>query len=71
MDDLDIVQRIDDLADEEQNLERTHGGEPLSSPDLEQLRAIEVALDQCWDLLGHRRARRHAGEDPHEAGSQQ
>ncbi|HKY14529.1 MAG TPA: DUF2630 family protein, partial [Microthrixaceae bacterium] len=25
------------------------------------------ALDQCWDLLRQRRARRDAGEDPDEA----
>jgi hypothetical protein len=28
------------------------------------LRATEVALDQCWDLLRQRRARRDAGQDP-------
>jgi hypothetical protein len=25
-----------------------------------------VALDQCWDLLRQRRAKRHAGQDPDE-----
>ncbi|MDQ1485188.1 MAG: hypothetical protein QOJ62_881 [Actinomycetota bacterium] len=35
--------------------------------ELERLRAIEVTLDQCWDLLRQRRARRHAGEDPDQA----
>ena len=29
-----------------------------------RLRATEVALDQCWDLLRQRRARRYAGQDP-------
>jgi hypothetical protein len=28
---------------------------------------VEVALDQCWDLLRQRRARRSAGQDPDEA----
>ena len=28
------------------------------------MRAVEVALDQCWDLLRQRRARRSAGQDP-------
>ena len=64
MDDLNIVRRIDELADEEHKLERAHTGEPLSESDLERLRAIEVALDQCWDLLRQRRARRQAGTDP-------
>jgi hypothetical protein len=26
-----------------------------------------VALDQCWDLLRQRRAKRHAGQDPDQA----
>ena len=30
-------------------------------------RTIEVALDQCWDLLRQRRARRNAGQDPDDA----
>ncbi|MHB8665568.1 MAG: DUF2630 family protein [Acidimicrobiales bacterium] len=67
MDDLDIVRRIDDLTDEEHKLERAHTGEPLSASELERLRSIEVALDQCWDLLRQRRARRHAGVDPDQA----
>jgi predicted transcriptional regulator len=67
MDDLDIARRIDDLADEEHNLRRAHTGEALSDPELERLRAIEVALDQCWDLLRQRRARRDAGRDPDDA----
>jgi hypothetical protein len=28
------------------------------------MREIEVQLDQCWDLLRQRRARRDAGQDP-------
>jgi hypothetical protein len=31
------------------------------------LRDLEVALDQCWDLLRQRRARRETGRDPDEA----
>jgi len=64
MDDLQIVARIGELTDEEHTLERAHAGEALSASELERLRAIEVALDQCWDLLRQRRARRDAGEDP-------
>jgi hypothetical protein len=36
---------------------QSHQGEP------EQLAALEVQLDQCWDLLRQRRARREFGED--------
>jgi len=67
MDDLDIVHRIGELADEEHSLERSHEGESLSESDVKRMQAIEVALDQCWDLLRQRRARRQAGEDPSDA----
>src|SRR3712207_8929155 len=29
-----------------------------------RLHEVEVQLDQCWDLLRQRRARRNAGQDP-------
>jgi hypothetical protein len=64
MDDVDIVRRISQLADEEHQLEGAKPGEALSDDQLDRLRDIEVALDQCWDLLRQRRARRSAGEDP-------
>ncbi len=63
MDDSEIVQRINTLADEEHRLERSHAGEGLSDAELERLKAVEVALDQCWDLLRQRRARRSAHLD--------
>ena len=66
MDDIEIVQRINTLADEEHQLERSHAGTGLSDAELERLKAVEVALDQCWDLLRQRRARRlpaHLDED--------
>ena len=69
MDDLEIVHRINALADEEHELERAHTGEPLSEDELKRLKGIEVALDQCWDLLRQRRARRNAGADPDVAGA--
>ncbi|HEY8216998.1 MAG TPA: DUF2630 family protein [Acidimicrobiia bacterium] len=64
MDDQEIVRRIGELSDEEHRLERSHVGEGLSEDELDRLRQIEVALDQCWDLLRQRRARRKAGLDP-------
>ena len=64
MDDKDIAKRITSLIDEEHKLERA--GE---EPDHERLRAIEVELDTCWDLLRQRRARRSAGEDPDDAAA--
>ncbi len=64
MDDADIVRRIRELSDEEHALETAHAGKGLSGTELERLRATEIALDQCWDLLRQRRARRDAGQDP-------
>jgi hypothetical protein len=64
MDDKEIVQRIGALAAEEHRLETAHEGTGLDEAELRRLREIEVSLDQCWDLLRQRRARRSAGEDP-------
>jgi Protein of unknown function (DUF2630) len=64
VDDREIVRHINELADEEHRLERTHAGTPLPHDELARLRSVEVALDQCWDLLRQRRARRGAGVDP-------
>jgi len=67
MDEIEIVQRIGELVEDEHALERAHAGSPPSDEDVAHLRAIEVALDQCWDLLRQRRARREAGQNPNEA----
>jgi hypothetical protein len=67
MDDVDVVRRINELADEEHRLQGEHQGGPLPDAERQRLKEIEVALDQCWDLLRQRRARRDAGEDPDQA----
>jgi hypothetical protein len=67
MDDAELVRRINELADEEHRLERSHAARELSDEDHERLRGIEIALDQCWDLLRQRRARRSIGQDPDQA----
>ena len=64
MDDKEIVKRISDLAAEEQQLEEAHVGEGLSDDELERKRDLEVTLDEMWDLLRQRRAKRSAGQDP-------
>jgi hypothetical protein len=68
MDDRDILQRISALTDEERDLyrraEEEHG---LDDEERARLRGIEVLLDQAWDLLRQRRARREFGLDPDEA----
>ncbi len=67
MDDLEVVARINKLTEEEHLLQQAHVGEPLTGDELDRLRSVEVALDQCWDLLRQRRARRNAGADPDDA----
>jgi len=64
MDDNEIVGRISQLAEEEQRLEEAHVGEGLSDDELARKRELEVTLDQMWDLLRQRRAKRSAGQDP-------
>jgi Protein of unknown function (DUF2630) len=67
MDDNEVMSRIERLVKEEHRLEKIHVGEGLDDEDAHRLREIEVALDQCWDLLRQRRARRRAGLDADEA----
>jgi hypothetical protein len=67
--DRDIIREIDELVEEEHALERkgTDDGMPLSDDERDRLRALEEHLDQLWDLLRQRRARRDAGLDPDDA----
>lgn len=67
MDETEIVHRISELVEDEHALERAHAGTPPSDEEVARREAIEVALDQCWDLLRQRRARRGAGLDPDDA----
>ncbi|MGH9077688.1 MAG: DUF2630 family protein [Acidimicrobiales bacterium] len=66
MDDRILVEQIDALMSEEHRLERDHDGE-VGPADRTRLDTIGVQLDQCWDLLRQRRARRDAGLDPDQA----
>jgi len=67
MDDADVVRQIMELSEEEHRLEGSHRGERLTDEEVNRLRGIEIALDQCWDLLRQRRARRASGQDPDDA----
>lgn len=64
MDDRDILHRITSLVDEEHVLRERHIGVGLHDDDRARLAELERQLDQCWDLLRQRRARREFGEDP-------
>ena len=61
MSDDSILRHITALVDEEH---RIREGSAQSPADAERLRQVEVQLDQCWDLLRQRRARREFGQDP-------
>ncbi|MGE2833657.1 DUF2630 family protein [Mycobacterium sp. SMC-4] len=66
--DEDILDRVNKLVAEEQELRsKLQHGEIDESEEHRRLRAVEVQLDQCWDLLRQRRALRDAGADPREA----
>jgi Protein of unknown function (DUF2630) len=44
-----------------------YGKGELTDHDQVRLEAIKIELDQCWDLLRQRDARREFGQDPNEA----
>lgn len=71
MSDESIAVRIERLVTEEHDLrarEQADSPNPAAlETDKERLRAVEVELDRCWDLLRQRRALRDAGSDPEQA----
>ena len=58
MDDAALIQHINQLVAEEETLQES------PNHDVDRLRNLEVTLDQCWDLLRQRRAKREFGLDP-------
>jgi Protein of unknown function (DUF2630) len=65
MRDDEILTRISALVTEEHELrDKLYSGEVTSDEEHARVKELETALDQCWDLLRQRRARRSAGEDP-------
>jgi hypothetical protein len=70
MEDEEIMAHISELIDTEHKLrQQLAAGELSGAQEREQLRAAEESLDQCWDLLRQRRARREFGENPGGAAS--
>ena len=64
MDDKTLLQHITDLVEEENRLRAD-----TQAPDQNRARIeeLEAQLDQCWDLLRQRRAKREFGDDPDSA----
>jgi uncharacterized protein DUF2630 len=67
VDDQKVLNRINELAREEHELFERESQDRVTDADRERLRQLQVSLDQCWDLLRQRRARRAAGLDPDQA----
>lgn len=68
MTDEPIVDRINRLAHEEEQLWQRAGVEGgIGTAEKERLDQIGVELDQCYDLLRQRQARREFGQDPDDA----
>ena len=65
MNDKEILGHIDELIKTEHELRaKVADGSLSSAAERAQLRTVEESLDQCWDLLRQRRARREFDEDP-------
>ena len=64
--DLDqpVLKHIEKLVKEEHRLRNEKS---LAATEHERLDALQVELDQCWDLLRQRRSLREFGEDPDHA----
>lgn len=67
MEDEQVLANINRLVEEEHALRAKGGG--LGPEDEARLTHLEERLDQCWDLLRQRRAKRHSGDDPDEANA--
>lgn len=67
MNDTQIREHIEELVDEEHRLLEHGENGKLTDEDRKRLDEITVRLDQYWDLLRQRRARRDAGQDPNVA----
>jgi len=62
--DQDVIDRIEALAHEEHALFEKESRGEASDAERARLGEIQVQLDQTYDLLRQRRARRNAGLDP-------
>ncbi|MGO8687079.1 MAG: DUF2630 family protein [Candidatus Dormibacteria bacterium] len=68
MEDAEVLDHIERLVGEEDALyARAEQAEGMDQRERRRLRDVQVHLDQCWDLLRQRQARREYGLDPDEA----
>ena len=65
MDDAEILDRIHQIVDKERELRQHLADDPEDAQETRsRMRGLEESLDQCWDLLRQRRAKREYGADP-------
>jgi len=64
VEDPQIHGAIDRMVDEEHQLWQREAAGEATDADRLRLEELRVSLDQCWDLLRQRRARRDAGQNP-------
>jgi hypothetical protein len=69
MDDGQIHGSIEQLVAEEHELWEREAAGAATDDDRRRLETVKVSLDQCWDLLRQRRARRESGLDPEAASA--
>jgi len=67
MDDTELLHTIEQLVNEEHALMQQSTTGYMEEDKKARMREIEVKLDQCWDLLRQRRARREFHLNPDEA----
>jgi uncharacterized protein DUF2630 len=71
MSDESIAARIEQLVTEERELrsreQRDREDDDSLEGDRDRLRAVEVELDRCWDLLRQRRGLEEFNLDPNQA----
>jgi hypothetical protein len=65
--DKGVLDHINELAHEEHELFELEAKGRATDADRDRLKELGLELDQCWDLLHQRRARRSAGMDPDQA----
>lgn len=67
MEDTELLNNINKLVEEEHELMKQAEGGQLDETKQARMHELEIKLDQCWDLLRQRRARREFGLNPEEA----
>jgi hypothetical protein len=68
MEDTEVLEHIERLVGEEDALyAQAEQGQGMEAEQRRRLHDVQVHLDQCWDLLRQRQARREYGLDPDEA----